>query len=106
MEKKIDMLIDCVNSLAAQIQKLVVQETVGEDETLITYLKNKSYYDFVDRDTKECYRNYIIFKDNLNPNLPNISQNAFNRTIKKVFDELSVGTTTRHGRAMQYFKRK
>lgn len=106
MEEKITMLIDCVNSLSAQIQKLIVQETVGEDETLVMYLKNKNMYDFVDRDTKQCFKEYIIFKDNVNPTLPNITQNAFNRTIKKVFSELSVGTTTRHGKSMQYFKRK
>ena len=106
MEEKIDKIFEEIKSLKVQIQKLVIQNTVGEDQAFVTYLQNKNEIDFVDRECREALNDYIVFKDNLNPFLPNVSQLTFNRTIKKVFPNLMVSATTRRGKCVQYFKRK
>jgi uncharacterized protein (DUF885 family) len=106
METKIDYLIEEVKNLKIQIQKLIVQQTCDGDQALITYFQNKSELDFIDKECKESLNDYIKFKDNLSPYLPNVSQNMFNKIVKKMFPTISVGTTTRRGRCVQYFKFK
>lgn len=105
MEEKIKYLIEIVEDLRVQVRKLVGNE-MGCEEPLRQYLENKRSYHFSDVECKKALEDYLTFKDNINPLLPNITQNKFNKIIKNTFEDLTIIETTRNRKWTQVFKRK
>lgn len=106
METKIDYLIQEVKGLKLQLQKLIVQQTYSDNECLSTYFQNKTDFDFVDKTCKECLNDYLDFKNTLSPYIPDVSQNMFNKVVKRVFPTLRISTTSKNKTCIQIFRRK
>lgn len=105
MEEKIKYLIEIVEDLRVQVRKLVGNE-LGCEEPLRQYLENKRSYHFSDVECEKALKDYLTFKDNINPLLPNITQNKFNKIIKNTYQDLDVVVTTRNRKSVRIFKRK
>lgn len=105
MEEKIDRLISVVEDLRVQVRKLVANES-GCEEPLKQYLEHKHSYNFKDVECKKALNDYLEFKNNINPLLPNITQNKFNKIIKSMYEDIYVIITTRNKIRTQVFKVK